>query len=309
MHAVELNDVTKRFGAFTAVEGLSLVVPAGGVYGFIGPNGSGKTTTLRMIMRIYRPDEGRVAVLDDVAGHKPDDRVSYLPEERSLYKHMKVRDVVRFMSRLKSHNPTNAEIDAWLEKLGLAGWENKKVEQLSKGMNQKLQFICTVIHKPRLVLLDEVFSGLDPVNRVTMRQMILDLRKEGTTVIFSTHDMSTAEDLCDAILMIYKGRKVLDGTLKSIQSEYGQDVVRVRLAGATPADYADLPGVLRATDLGNQHELRVAPDADRQRILAELMRRGAVERFEIAHPSLQDIFVRIAGPELAPTNPPELVPA
>ncbi len=295
-HAIELKNVTKTFGSFKAVDDLTLSVPTGSIYGFIGPNGSGKTTTLRMIMRIYYPDAGTIRVLDNTNPGSADDRITYLPEERMLYKQMRVYEVLRFFSRLKGHDPSKAEIDSWLERLQLPGVGNLKVEALSKGMTQKVQLIATLISKPAMVLLDEPFSGLDPVNAVVLRDTILDLRKHGTTVIFSTHDMSVAEKMCDFIFMIYKGRKVLDGTLASIQSEYGHDTIRVRAAGDDSV-YESLPGVLGVVDFGNLKELRVASDADSGEILKALVSRTRVTHFEVAHPSLHDIFVRIASPD------------
>jgi ABC-2 type transport system ATP-binding protein len=292
--AVELQDVTKSFGAHVAVDALSLQIPEQVIYGFIGPNGSGKTTTLRMIMRIYLPDRGSVRVLGDESWQAANERVAYLPEERGLYKHMKVRDVLRFYGQLKGMRDCRGAIDEWLERMNLTPWADKKVETLSKGMSQKVQFIATVIARPRLVLLDEPFSGLDPVNAEVFRAAILELRKHGTTVIFSTHDMGVAEKMCDFIFMIYKGKKVLDGTLHSIQDRYGADTLRVRLDGAPSLD--GLPGVTRVADLGNLQELRLQDGADSQHILAELMRRGPVRLFEQTRPSLHDIFVRIAAP-------------
>ena len=295
--AVRLDGVTKTFGQHTAVDDLSLVVPAGSCYGFIGPNGSGKTTTLRMIMRILEQDSGDVTVLGHANTQRPDDAVGYLPEERGLYKQMKVRDVLKFYAAIKGTKTSKAIIDDWLDTLGLGGWGDKKVEQLSKGMSQKVQFIATVISKPRLVLLDEVFSGLDPVNRETMTERVLDLRRDGVTVIFSTHDMTTAEEMCDRIFMIYKGRKVLDGTLDEIRDAYGSDTIRVAVDGAGGDDMRDLPGVAAVRDLGQVQELRYEQGADDQAILHGLARLGRVRRFEVTEPSLQDIFVRIARPQ------------
>src|SRR5207253_394722 len=197
---------------------LSLQIPEQTIYGFIGPNGSGKTTTLRMIMRIYLPDPGgRVRVLGDESWHAASDRVGYLPEERGLYKQMKVRDVLRFYAALKGLRDSKAVIATWLERLGLAEWANKKVEALSKGMAQKVQFIATVVAHPELVLLDEPFSGLDPINAEVLREAIVELKRDGISVIFSTHDMAVAEKMCDFIFMISRGKKVLDGTLEGIK--------------------------------------------------------------------------------------------
>jgi ABC-2 type transport system ATP-binding protein len=297
-HIVEIERVTKSFSGFTAVDQLSLAVPRGSIYGFIGPNGSGKTTTLRMIMRMYHPDPGggHIRVLGEERFDAANDRIGYLPEERGLYKKMKVRDLLRFYAELKGVRDFKAAVNLWLERLGLADWGDKKVETLSKGMSQKVQFISSVIHNPELVILDEPFSGLDPVNRDVLRDEVLDLRRRGATVIFSTHDMGVAEKMCDFIFMIYKGKKVLDGTLEEIQDTYGQDTLRVRVEG-NGFDPRSIEGVERVTDFGRLQELRINERTDTQRVLAALMQKGRVTHFELTRPSLHDIFVRIAGPE------------
>lgn len=296
MHAVAIDCISKSFGSHLAVDGLSLLVPQHTVYGFIGPNGSGKTTTLRMIMRILHPDRGEIRVLGESISTAANDRVGYLPEERGLYKTMKVRDLLRFYAALKGKTDSKSDIDRWLERMSLAEWGNKKVQALSKGMSQKVQFIAAVIARPELVLLDEPFSGLDPVNMEVLREAILDLRKEGTTVIFSTHDMAVAEKMCDFIFMIYKGKKVLDGTLESIQDAYGSDTARVLVEGRPSLD--GLPGVVKATDFGRWQELRLDRDADTSQLLARLIERGKVRHFELTRPTLHDIFVRIARPDV-----------
>jgi ABC-2 type transport system ATP-binding protein len=301
MQAIEIEHVTKTFGTHVAVDDLNLTVPTGAIHGFIGPNGSGKTTTLRMIMRILHPDRGSIRVLGENSLGAANDRIGYLPEERGLYKQMKVRDILRFYAGLKGMRDSKAEIKRWLERLDLGDWAGKKVQALSKGMSQKVQFIATVIARPELVLLDEPFSGLDPVNAEVMRNEVLELRRQGTTVVFSTHDMGVAEKMCDSIFMIYKGRKVLDGTLHSIQDNYGADTVRVRLEPSN-GPLSDLPGVAKAIDFGQWQELRLKQGAQTQELLAELMRRGQVSHFEVARPSLHDIFVRIAGPAAAEAN-------
>jgi ABC-2 type transport system ATP-binding protein len=295
MSAVVIEGVSKSFGSHVAVRDLSLEVPQRCIYGFIGPNGSGKTTTLRMIMRILHPDQGHIRVLGEESFGAANDRVGYLPEERGLYKQMKVRDVLRFYAELKGCRNNRAAINDWLERMNLTAWADKKVEALSKGMAQKVQFIATVVSSPELVLLDEPFSGLDPVNAEVLREVILGLRQQGTTVIFSTHDMAVAEKMCDFIFMIYLGRKVLDGTLEAIQDTYGSDTLRVRFDGS--AVLGDLPGVVKVTDFGRLQELRLSPGTDPQRLLPELMRRGTLLHFELTRPTLHDIFVRIASPE------------
>lgn len=295
-NAIEIFNVTKRFRSFTAVDRLNLTVPSGSVYGFIGPNGSGKTTTLRMILRIFYPDEGRITVLGDSDGRVADDRVGYLPEERGLYRKMKVRDVLAFFAHLKGMRHCSKEVNEWLERLDLSDWADKKVDALSKGMSQKVQFIAAVVSRPQLVILDEPFSGLDPVNMTVLKDAILSLRDHGTTVIFSTHDMDVAERMCDTIFMIFRGQKVLDGSLDEIQRSYGDDTLRVRITGLK-GSLRDLPGVSEVNDFGRYQELRIERDTDTQQILHQLAERGTVELFERTKPSLRDIFVRIAGPE------------
>jgi ABC-2 type transport system ATP-binding protein len=304
MNAVEIDKVTKTFGEKVAVDALSLIVPKGALYGFIGPNGSGKTTTLRMIMRIYHPDPGAgvIRVLGQSKSSAADDRVGYLPEERGLYKKMKVRDVLRFYGELKGRRDASTLAMKWLERLTLADYAEKKVDALSKGMAQKVQFIAAIIAQPELVILDEPFSGLDPVNAEVLREAVLELRNNGTTVIFSTHDMNVAERMCDFIFMIYNGNKVLDGTLQSIQDRYGSDTIRVRLEGHG-VDLRSIPQVERVTDFGQFLELRMAPNTDTQALLSDLMKRGRVTHFEVTRPSLHDIFVRIARPGADATDP------
>lgn len=295
MDAVILESITKTFGKNTAVDDLSLAVPRGSVYGFIGPNGSGKTTTIRMIMNILYPDRGRIRVLGETLQGACTDRIGYLPEERGLYRKMKVRDLLRFLGELKGGRKVDGEVDRWLERLELAERAKDKVESLSKGMSQKVQFIAAVVSRPEILILDEPFTGLDPVNTEAIRQAVLDLASEGTTVIFSTHDMAVAERMCDFIFMIFRGRKVLDGTLESIQQTYGQDTLRVRCENGAPG-LGDLPGVEKVTDYGRVQELRMSRGTDSQDLLKAILARARLESFEISTPSLHDIFVRIAGP-------------
>jgi len=292
MNAVQLRGVTKTFGTQKAVDDLSLSVPEGSVYGFIGPNGSGKTTTLRMIMHIFHPDCGEIEVLGKRREEADTDQVGYLPEERGLYRRMKVKDVLRFYGELKNGRNTASEVRAWLQKMELSGWADKKVEALSKGMSQKVQFIAAVVAKPKLLILDEPFSGLDPVNADVLREAVLDLRRDGVTVIFSTHDMEVAETLCDFIFMIHQGRKVLDGSLKDIQAHYGADTLRIEVEG-DGAFLEKVDGVLGTRDFGRTQELKLAPGTDPQQVLYEALKRDRVRHFEIMEPSLHDIFIRI----------------
>jgi ABC-2 type transport system ATP-binding protein len=296
MNVVEIENVTKTFGSVTAVDDLSLNVPEGCIYGFIGPNGSGKTTTLRMIMNIFYPDSGTIRTFGERMKGTSTDRIGYLPEERGMYKKMKVRDLLQFYGELKSGRKVNKEVDYWLERLELADWGDKKIETLSKGMGQKVQFISTIVAKPELIILDEPFTGLDPVNVEVIKDAVLDLRTQGATVIFSTHDMNVAEKMCDFIFMIFKGKKVLDGTLVSIQDKYGSDTLRIRTEGGMQS-LENLEEVDKITDFGKLQELRIHPGSDHQKILKDILSKTQVYSFELATPTLYDIFLRIAGPE------------
>jgi ABC-2 type transport system ATP-binding protein len=295
MQAIEIRRVTKRFDGVTAVDDVSLSVPRGSIYGFIGPNGSGKTTTIRMILSILLPDAGEIEVLGSRDTHAARDRVGYLPEERGLYKKMTVRRLLRYFGRLKG--ASQASVDAmaidWLKRFDLASYADRKVEALSKGMAQKVQFIAAVVATPELLILDEPFTGLDPINADVLRDAVLEMKRRGATVVFSTHDMTTAEKMCDRIFMIFKGRSVLDGTLHEIQDRYGADTVRLRVDGgvATLSRFAEIEAI---NDYGQLQEVRVRGDA--QEFLAKLVAGTRVHHFEVTRPSLHDIFVRIARP-------------
>jgi len=293
MDAIQLLNVSKTFGETAAVDDVSLTVPEGAVYGFIGPNGSGKTTTMRMILSIIYPDRGAIHVFGDEL-HGRCEQVGYLPEERGVYRRMAVRALLEFHGELRGGRNVTAEVNSWLARLDLAHCANQKVETLSKGMSQKVQFIAAIVPQPRLLILDEPFTGLDPVSAESIRAAILDLRRRGSTVILSTHDMSVAENLCDYIFMIFKGRKVLDGTLESIQQRYGNDTLRVAAEGGA-AVMQGLPNVEKIRDLGHVQELRMALGCDPQEVLRALVARTRIASFAVTKPSLQDIFIRIAG--------------
>jgi ABC-2 type transport system ATP-binding protein len=294
--AVEISDVTKTFGDVTAVDKLSLTVPEGSVYGFIGPNGSGKSTTMRMIANIFYPDSGAIQVFGKARSGTRSAEIGYLPEERGVYRKMKVRALLEFYGELRGGRNVTAEVNSWLERLGLADRANDKVETFSKGMSQKVQFIATVVPQPKLLILDEPFTGLDPVSADSIRGAILDMRKRGCTVILSTHDMNVAESLCDSIFMIFRGKKVLDGSLASIQASYGSDTIRVEVEGSASA-LGELPGIERINDLGQVQELRMGRGCDPQQVLHALAARTRIASFSVVKPSLHDIFVRIAGPQ------------
>jgi ABC-2 type transport system ATP-binding protein len=265
MEAIRILDVTKTFGTTTAVDNLSLAVPEGSIYGFIGPNGSGKTTTMRMIVGIFHPDRGSVRVFGKEMREAGSGLIGYLPEERGLYRKMAVRPLLEFHGELRAGRNVSGEVNAWLQKLDLAD--------------------C-----------DEPFTGLDPVSAESIRQAILELRRRGTTIVLSTHDMSLAETLCDSIFMIFRGKKVLDGSLAAIQDRYGNDTIRIS-ADNGAAHLNDLPGVEFVRDLGQMQELRMARGCDSHEVLRTLVSRTRVTSYSVSRPSLNDIFVRIAGPD------------
>ena len=301
MNAVEIQNVSKSYGSHLAVSNLDLTVPQGSVYGFIGPNGSGKTTTIRMILHIILPDTGTISVMGQTGTRAANDQIGYLPEERGLYKKMTVGRLLQYYASIKCLQKSDArsQADLWLERMGLMDWKSKKIEALSKGMAQKVQFIATVISRPKLVILDEPFSGLDPVNLEVIRQSILTLKEQGTTVIFSTHDMEMAERMCDSIFMIYEGKKVLDGSLAEIQEQYGEDTIRMSGEGDKRV-LTKLPGVVSVRDFGQYQELRI--NGNPQELLKQLVGVIDVQSFVVSKPSLHDIFVRIASPKESPTN-------
>ena len=261
-----------------------------------------------MILRIFRPDQGQVIVLGQANGSVADDRLGYLPEERGLYKRMKVRAVLTYYAKLKGFYDCQSEIDNWLERLGAVGWDRKRVDSLSKGMAQKIQFISAVISRPKLVILDEPFSGLDPVNMEVLRDAVIWLRDQGTTVVFSTHDMSVAEKICDTIFMIYRGRKVLDGTMDSIQQQYPANRVRIgiknpqttlvarELAAQSPLDGAvQVSGAVAVERRGQFWEVELRQSADSGMLLKDLVDKVELCHFEVIRPTLHEIFVRIAN--------------
>jgi ABC-2 type transport system ATP-binding protein len=249
---------------------------------------------MRMVVNIFYPDRGSIRVFGREMHGSRSDVIGYLPEERGLYRKMAVKPLLEFYGEMRGGRKVGAEVDAWLDRFGLKDCASRKVEALSKGMSQKVQFIAAVVPEPKLLILDEPFSGLDPVSADTLREAVLDLRRRGATVILSTHDMSVAESLCDSIFMIYRGRKVLDGTLEAIQNQYGNDTIRVTVEGGLEA-VQRLPGVEKVRDLGQAQELRLARACDPQEVLRALVARTRVHSFSLMKPSLHDIFVRIAG--------------
>ena len=301
-----LDRVTKRFAGHTAVDGLSLSVPRGVIYGLLGPNGAGKTTTIRMIMDIIAPDEGSVRLFGEPGtGRDHSARIGYLPEERGLYRRMRVLDLVVFLAEMKGVERRRARARAalWLERLGLEAWRLRRVDELSKGMQQKVQFVSTILHEPELLVLDEPFAGLDPVNTQVLKDAVVELRRDGVTILFSTHIMEQAEKLCDQLCIIARGRKLVDGALADIKrTQTGHHLV-IGFDGAPGAAaqlFADERVVKKVDDYGQYAELELASGADPQRLLAALVSSGArLARFELSEPSLNKIFIDLVGPEAA----------
>ena len=290
---LRVSNVTKRFGEFTAVEDLSFGVRAGRVFGFIGPNGAGKTTTIRMIVGITVPDEGSIELFGQRMSPALQDRIGYLPEERGLYKKMKIADQLRYFAALKGMSAADAEkkIDFWLDRMGLGEWKNKKTTDLSKGMQQKVQFISTVLHDPDLLILDEPFSGLDPINVEFLIDVISEFKTQDKTIIFSTHLMETAEKLCHDILLINKARKVLGGSLREVKESYGRNLIAFR--GTNAEKILNDPSLIeKIVSHADEQELHLANGVDSQRLLKALIDTGAsVMKFEMTEPSLNDIFI------------------
>jgi ABC-2 type transport system ATP-binding protein len=303
---VRLHRISKRYAGHTAVNALDLMIPGGSVYGLLGPNGAGKTTTIRMIMNIIAPDSGRVELFSSVqTGRAVAHRVGYLPEERGLYKKMKVLELLVFLAQIKGveHSAAKRKALDWLARLGLTDWSLKKVDDLSKGMQQKVQFISTLLHEPELVILDEPFAGLDPVNTQAMKDIVVGLSRMGTTILFSTHIMEQAEKLCDAVCIIARGEKVVDGQLADVKRKHGGRHVVVALERGLAASYSlfeDRKLVSKADDYGQYAELELESGIDPQTILAELVKSGVrVKRFEVAEPTLNKIFIDLVGSDAA----------
>lgn len=290
---LQVENVTKRYGEFTAVDNISFEVKSGRVFGFLGPNGAGKTTTIRMIVGITAPDEGNIKLFGQTISPSLQDKIGYLPEERGLYKKMKVQEQLRFFAALKDVSGKEADqrIDFWLSKMGLSEWKNKKANDLSKGMSQKIQFIAAVLHEPDLIILDEPFSGLDPVNVETLLEAISELKDKGKTIIFSTHLMETAERLCDDIILINKSRKVIGGTLRQVKESFGKNRIALRCVGGDKV-LSDSNLVEKIIEHADEKELILNESTNSQILLNKLIENGAeISKFEKVEPSLNDIFI------------------
>ncbi|MCU0236743.1 MAG: ATP-binding cassette domain-containing protein [Acidobacteria bacterium] len=291
--ALSLQDLVKDFDGKRAVDGISFSVRKGEILGLLGPNGAGKTTTMRMVMDIIAPDAGRVEILGEKFSEAVKDRIGYLPEERGLYRKLKVMDTLLFFGELKGMKAAlvRERGRALLQQFQLQGYEEKKVEELSKGMAQKLQFIVTILHDPELLILDEPFSGLDPLNIELVKDIILERKRQGRTIIYSTHLMEYAEKTVDALVMIDNGRKVIDGTLAAVKAEYGHKFIRVQYEGDARF-VKDLPYVRSWRDSGREMEVELDDLSRREQLLRDLLGRVAVNGFALSEPSLQNIFIR-----------------
>jgi ABC-2 type transport system ATP-binding protein len=305
--AIDIRSITKRYDDHVAVRDLSLQVPRGAVYGLLGPNGAGKTTTIRMILNIIVPDSGTITLFGQPhLALGATDRIGYLPEERGLYKKMQVRRVLKFLAELKGVPARDADrlIGEWMDRFQLRtaekDWGLSKIDELSRGMQQKVQFIGTLLHDPDLVILDEPFSGLDPINAQALKDTVVELKARGKTVIFSTHLMDNAERLCDAVCIIARGEKVLDGAVSSVKAGHGAKVVALSVAGDARSMIgevlADRSLVSRADDQNRFYEINMAPGADPQQLLRRVLATGAaIQRFELVQPSLHQIFLERVG--------------
>jgi ABC-2 type transport system ATP-binding protein len=295
-NTVELIQVRKSFDHFVAVDDLSLAIPSGNVFGLLGPNGAGKTSSIRMMIGITVPDSGEVRVFGQTFQRKQLLNIGYLPEERGLYKKMKILDQLVFLAELKGVSARDARTRAasWCERLELTSWMQKKVEELSKGMQQKVQFIAAMLHDPDLLILDEPFSGLDPSNTVVMKDVLLEAKKAGKTILFSTHRMDTVERLCDSICLIDHGKAVLQGDLREVKSRYGRNNVQIDYEGGD--GFLNDPELVQSfNNYGKYVEVRMKPGADTQKLLQRASATCRINKFEIMEPSLEEIFIDVVG--------------
>ncbi|HEY1257245.1 MAG TPA: ATP-binding cassette domain-containing protein [Terracidiphilus sp.] len=295
MPVVQLEAVTKAYESKVAVNKLSLSIEAGQIFGLLGPNGAGKTSSIRMMMGITIPDSGRIQLFDQPFNRQSLERVGYLPEERGLYKKMKVLDQLVFFGGLHGLSAEEAEkqATAWAKRMEIAETLQKKTEELSKGMQQKIQFISTLLHSPGLIVMDEPFSGLDPVNAVLVEQTLLELKAQGKAIVFSTHRMEQVEKLCDSICLINNGEAVLGGNLREIKSRYERNRVIVEFEGSSAFLTSD--EIAEARNFSGHAEIKLKPHGDAQKLLHEAAASATIYRFELVEPSLEEIFIETVG--------------
>jgi ABC-2 type transport system ATP-binding protein len=299
--AIELESVSKYFGKFPAVDSLSLSVPQGVVYGLLGPNGAGKTTTIRMIMNITAADSGQIRVLGSPMTREMQNRIGYLPEERGLYRKMKVLDHLFFLAAIKEvpRETARQRIAEWAERLELKPWLKKKVDELSKGMQQKVQFIATIVHDPEILILDEVFSGLDPINTALIKDYLTEFRSRGKTIVFSTHVLEQAEKLCDEICLMARSKKILEGELRELKHRFSRNLLQLS-CNARPEEIAALPGVATSQAVNGGYLIGLAPGTAQREFLRRALDRFDLLGFSAKEPELEEIYldaVRAAGIE------------
>ncbi len=289
---LSISGIIKKFGDLTAVKNLSLKLSKGVICGLLGPNGAGKTTTIRMIMNIIIPDRGEIKILGKKMDEKLKEKIGYLPEERGLYPKMKVDDLLRFFAGIKGISKKEAKkiINYWLERLEIADWKTKKINELSKGMQQKIQFIITIFNDPQLLILDEPFIGLDPINTELFKDIILELKQKGKTILFSTHIMEQAEKLCDEICLINKGENILSGKLSQIKRNFGKNTVIVEYQGDGDI-FRNSADIAKYNDYGNYVELELKEEVESQSFLKKIIDKVNIQKFEVMEPSLNQIFI------------------
>ncbi|MBL7998439.1 MAG: ATP-binding cassette domain-containing protein [Candidatus Kapabacteria bacterium] len=293
---LQVHNAVKRFGDYTATDNISFSVRKGAIFGLLGPNGAGKTTLIRMITNILIPDSGEIRLFGEKVSAEQQNMIGYLPEERGLYKKMTVIDQIRYFGELKGLSARQATERGyqWLHRMGADGWEKKKIQELSKGMSQKVQFIATAVHNPPLLILDEPFSGFDPVNAELLISVIHELRNAGTTIILSTHVMEQVEKLCDDILLVNKGKVVLSGSVRDVKSQFGRDTVLIEFDGSD--SFLDkLTGVKIISRTSHRAELRVDDTSQIQKILEHAMKNVTIYKYEVVEPSLNEIFITVVG--------------
>ncbi|MBN2425397.1 MAG: ATP-binding cassette domain-containing protein [Calditrichaceae bacterium] len=296
MKILEVENITKKFGDYVAVNSVSLKAEKGKILGVLGPNGAGKTTTIRMIMDIIAPDSGTITFNNGLSKESMKDRIGYLPEERGLYKKMKIDELLRFQGRLKSLSGKEADrrADMWLERMEITDWKKKKVEELSKGMQQKIQFIGTIFHNPDLLILDEPFGGLDPINANLIKDIILELKKQGAAILFSTHIMESAEKLCDEIILINKGELILSGPLSKVKEQFNKNNILLDYTG--PDGFLNENAMIyKYNNYGNHVEIELNEHIKPQDFLKKIIDRVEIRKFELREPSLNDIFIEAVG--------------
>ena len=299
MDKIEIKNVSKSYGSVKAVDNFSVNIQEGKIHGILGPNGAGKTTTIRMLLNIISPDSGEILIDGKLFEEEMKNRIGYLLEERGLYRKLKVKDTLCFFGELKGMKPKEAlkEAEIWIEKIGLKDWFNRKIEELSKGMQQKIQFVSSIIHSPEIIIFDEPFSGLDPLNTEILLDIMLEMKRKGSTILFSTHILEHAEKLVDNVTLIKNGKNVLSGTLESVKSKYSANLFRVVLEEEDPK-IKEFPYIKDINDFGKEFEIEVEDNIDSVKFLKDIVSAGIrIEKFEKVQPSLTNIYLKVMKEE------------